>query len=83
VHNARLSHLLNFQTVSEIIPSRVLHKEIKLPIKGANGKLLMGYVCIKFEIDVEKGLTFISIIKLVHDRSMHALIDFSGKITEK
>jgi hypothetical protein len=60
----------------------VLHKELKLPIKGANGKLITGFVCIKFQIDIEEGLTFISIIKLTHDKGSHVLMNFEGMITE-
>lgn len=29
-----------------------------------------------------KGLTIISVIKILHDRSSHLLIDFNGNITE-
>jgi len=60
-----------------------MHNELRLPIKGANGELLMGFICIKFEVDIDKGLTFVSVIKRVHDKSMNALIDFHGRITEK
>lgn len=60
-----------------------MHKELKLPIKGANNELFMGYVCIKFQIDIEKGLTFISIIKRVHDKTTNVLMNFKNEITEK
>jgi hypothetical protein len=84
VHSIRLNNLLNFETdkMNRIMPSKVLHKEVKFPIKGAHGMFVMGYVCIKFQVDCVKGLTFISIVKLIHDRSSHLLMDFSGNITE-
>lgn len=84
VHNVRLSYLLDFQSDSlkEIVPSKVMHKELKLPIKGADGQLAMGYVCIKSIVDLKEGLTFVSVVKLAHDRSSHVLMDFEGRITE-
>jgi putative heme iron utilization protein len=59
-----------------------MHKELKLPIKCANGQLAMGYVCIKFVVDLKEGLTFVSVVKLAHDRSSHVLMDFTGQVTE-
>lgn len=84
MHNVRLSYLLDFgnESLKEIVPSKVMHKELKLPIKGANGKLAMGYVCIKFAVDLNEGLTFVSVVKLAHDRSSHVLMNFAGKVTE-
>lgn len=84
VHNVRLSNLLELESeiVKEIMPSKVMHKEIGLPLKGANGRLLKGFVCIKFQVDLEEGLTFVSIIKLAHDRSSSALVNFKGEVTE-
>lgn len=84
VHNVRLSHLLDFdgKSISEIVPSKVLHAELKLPMKGANNKLLMAYICIKFEVDLEQGLTLVSIVKLTHDKCQRALMDFNGNVTE-
>jgi len=54
-----------------------------LPIRGAKGELFMGYICIKFQVDIEKGLTFVSVIKRVHGKSVNAMLDFNGNITEK
>lgn len=78
MHNVRLSNLLDFESenVKEIRPSKVMHKELCLPIKGANGRLLKGFVCIKFQVDLEEGLTFVSIVKLAHGKSLSALVDF-------
>ena len=42
----------------------------------------MSYVCIKYQLDIDYGLTFITIVKLVHDRSRTILMDFSGNVTE-
>ena len=83
VHNLRLSYLLDFQNdnLKEIVPSKVMHKELKLPIKCENDKLVMGYVCIKLVVDLEEGLTFVSVVKLSRDRSSHLLMDFNGRIT--
>lgn len=80
----RLSNLLDFESesIKEIVPSKVMHKELGLPIKGANGRLLKGFVCIKFQVDLEEGLTFVSIIKLAHDKSSSALVNFEGEVTE-
>ena len=33
-------------------------------------------------MDIEQGLTFVSIIKKVPDRKCEALLNFNGKITE-
>ena len=80
----RLSHLLDFdgKSISEIVPSKVLHTELKLPMKGANNRLLMAYICIKFEVDLEQGLTLVSVVKLTHDKCHRALMDFDGNVTE-
>ncbi len=65
VHNIRLSNLLDFdnEKISEIVPSKIFHKELKLPIKGINDELYTGFICIKFHVDIENGLSFISIVK--------------------
>lgn len=85
VHNIRLSHLLDFENdqISEITPSKVFHKELKLPIKGANNELYTGFVCIKFHLDISLGMSFISIIKRSPERTVSALLDFTGNITEQ
>lgn len=85
VHNIRLSNLLDFNApkISEITPSKVFHKELKLPIKGLNNELYTGFVCIKFHLDVQLGLSFISIIKRAPERTVSALLDFKGRVTEQ
>ena len=83
MHNVRLSNLLDFdsESVNAIVPSKVLHKELSLPIKGSNCRLLKGFVCIKPQVDLEEGLTFVSIIKLAHDKTSSALVNFEGQVT--
>lgn len=84
VHNVRLTYLLDFEeeSIAEIVPSRVFHKELKLPIKGVGTELFTGFVCIKFHVDIAKGLSFVSIVKRVLDRTAMALIDFGGRVHE-
>lgn len=84
MHNVRLSNLLDFdsESIKEIVPSKVMHKELNLPIKGVNGKLLKGFVCIKSQVDLKEGLTFVSIIKLARDKSSSVLMNFEGEVTE-
>ena len=85
VHNVRLSGLISFdqEDVDEIVPSKVLHAELLLPMKGNKNELFLAYICIKFQIDIEVGLTFISIAKRCNARSANALMDIRGKITEQ
>ena len=59
-----------------------MHKELKLPIKGVDQELLLGFVCIKFQVDIHQGLTFISVIKKTQDKSMNILMNFRGEVTE-
>ena len=39
VHDVRLNYLLDFESelVGKIIPSRILHRKIKLPMRAATG----------------------------------------------
>jgi hypothetical protein len=86
VHNIRLKHLFDFRAypISAVVPSRVLHKELELPIKGADNELHSGLVCIRFHLDIEKGLSFVSIIrKATHPSTLSALLLFDGRVAEK
>ena len=85
VHKYRLNDLLNFdnEELKTISPSKVIHKEIKLPFKGVGSFLQMGYINIKYMLDVEAGLTFISIIKRSNDKASSALLTLEGRVTEK
>lgn len=78
VHNVRLSQMLDFdsESVKQISPSNVIHKELTLPIRAADGKLLKGLICIKSQVDLKEGLTFVSIIKLARGKSSSALMNF-------
>jgi len=62
--------------------SKVFHNQLELPIRGVNGELHLGLVCIRFHIDIDEGLSFISIIKLIDRKKVSAIMDFTGKITE-
>ena len=83
VHDIRLSYLLDFENdhSTEVIPSKVFHNELLLPIKGKNQEMFTGFVCIRSHIDIEEGIGFVSIIKNVALKSLGALIDFEGNIT--
>lgn len=54
-HKLRLNNLFNFthnEISSQALPSKVIHKELKLPIKGADGELVMGYICVRMMMDI-------------------------------
>lgn len=65
IHNVRLSQILDFNTntIKELTPSKVLHAELKLLFKGANDELFSGLICIKYQMDIKEGVTFLSVIK--------------------
>jgi hypothetical protein len=42
----------------------------------------MGIIWIKSVVDPEKGVTLLSIIKPIHNRSRYLLMDLSGNLTE-
>jgi hypothetical protein len=85
VHKSRLNDLVNFnrEELTYIKPYALLHKEAKLPIKGLGSSLVMGYVCFKFMLDIEVGLTIISAIKRLNDKAKNALVTVDGEIVEK
>jgi len=85
VHKYRLNDLLNFDNdqLRKISPSKVIHKELKIPFKGAGSFLLIGHISIKYMLDVEVGLTFISIMKHSNDKTSSALLTLEGRVTEK
>lgn len=43
----------------------------------------MGYVSIKFMLDIEIGVTFIATIKRVNDKAKNAIVTVDGEILEK
>jgi hypothetical protein len=55
VHNIRLSYLLDFESESlkEIVPSKILHNQLILPMKGNGNKLFIGKVCIKLHVNLD------------------------------
>ena len=85
VHKYRLNDLLNIDNdkLTVISPSKFIHKELKMPFKGVGSFLLMGYINIKYMLDVEVGLTFISIIKRSDDKASSALLTLEGRVTER
>jgi hypothetical protein len=86
VHNIRLTRLLDFRgdPISAAVPSRVLHKELELPIKGAGNELHSGLVCVRFHMGTESGLSFVSIIRRSSPaNTLSALLLFDGRVAEK
>jgi hypothetical protein len=55
----------------------------KLPIRGVDHELFVGFSCIKISADAEKGLVFMSTIRKLNGKTSSALLNFSGEITEK
>jgi hypothetical protein len=51
---------MNFQATE----SKVLHNMLELPMRKKNGELLLAFIYIQILNDIEKGLTFISVVKL-------------------
>jgi hypothetical protein len=76
----RLTQILDFNSdrIEELSPSRVLHNELKLLVKGANDELFSALICIKYHMDIHEGVTFLSIIKTTPDYKCEALVTFDG-----
>jgi hypothetical protein len=66
-----------------VAPSRVLHRELELPIKCARNELYSGLICIRFHLDLEDGLSFVSIVRQSVRRASSALLHFDGSTAEK
>jgi hypothetical protein len=57
---------------------------MELPIKGAHNELHSGFVSIRFHMDIQNGLSFVSVIrKASHPSTLSALLHFNGRIAEK
>ena len=72
-----MNDILNFEgtTVREVSPSSMLHQERFMPIRAGNGSMFMAYILIKFHVDSEIGLGFVSVLKKVKSNNSHALYD--------
>jgi hypothetical protein len=64
VHNVRLENLFGFdRPYREIAASKVLHSELVLPVRATEDNLMYAMIYIKVLQDIEKGLTFVSVVK--------------------
>lgn len=78
MHNARLSQILDFNSeeIKYVSAAKVLHKELVLLFKGKDDELFAGFICIKYHMDIEEGVTFLSVVKKTADKKSMALTTF-------